>query len=86
MMIMEMLTGDEVQTAVVKAALQKQGVKASDVEAFIKDKEVAVSYRSVKFPDGSSQLLAAVGVAQKEAPPPVVDPGATRRPVEKADG
>ncbi len=83
-LIMEMLTGEEVQAAVVKAALVKQGKKPSEVETFLKDKEVAVTYKSIRFPDGSSQLFASVGIANK--PAEVRAASDTPIPVEKADG
>jgi hypothetical protein len=83
-LIMEMLTGDEIQAAVVKAALVKQGIKATDHEAFLKSKTIAVSYRSMRFPDGTSQLFASVGIVSKE--PEGRAASDTPIPVEKADG
>ena len=61
--VIELLTGDEIQEALLRLVLSRKGLGAAEIDAFLRRAyQAQVSYRNVKFPDGSVSLFASVGI------------------------
>lgn len=81
--IVDMLTGDEVQEAIVRFVQERKDISPDELKGAV----VQLSYRNVRFPDGTVSLFATVGIfpgqKKKDAVRPTMD---TPIPVEKKDG
>lgn len=66
--IVDMLTGDEIQEAIVRFILERKGVDRSDIPLTLEGSQVQMAYRNVRFPDGTLSLFATVGIFAKPIP------------------
>lgn len=85
--VVDMLTGDEIQEAIVRFVADRKSLDPEEV----KQAQVQLAYRNVRLPDGTLSLFATVGLfSQVPAPSSkksvVRPPADTPIPVEKKDG
>lgn len=67
--ILDMLTGEEVEHALVKAILTRRNILGKEADALLKTAEARVTYKNVKFPDGNTYMFATVGIFRRDQSP-----------------